>query len=216
MIVTTTSRRTPPVGTDLRVAGELDTYAADELREHLRAPAVPLSGAVVVDLAGVTFMSCTALSVLVEARRRLGSRFLLGGTSPAVTRLLGITGLSSYFPSLSGNDPVPAPVAADGAAGDGGPRAGVSGAGTWTFSRSDVERAHGRLMAVHGCDAEQAWDMLARASARHGVPVGELVELLIRPRHPDRPPTPAAARALVTVLMREPAGDRPDSGLVTP
>jgi anti-anti-sigma factor len=227
MIVTTTNRLTPPAGTELRVVGEVDTYAADDLRELLGGPAVPPSGAVVVDLTGVTFMSCTALSVLAEARRRIGPRFHLGGRSRVVTRLLGITGLSPYFPVVSGNDPAPAREAGDGdavdggasggAAGDGVPRAAKDGAGTWTFSRADVERAHRRLMAVHGCDPEEAWHMLARASARHGVPVGELVDLLIRPsRNPDRPPSPAAARALLTVLMRAPVDDRPVSGRTNP
>ena len=214
MIVSVRNRPSPPAGTELLVAGEVDTYAADELREHLRSSAVPPSGVVVVDLAGVTFMSCTALAVLAEARRRLGPRLVLGGTSRAVSRLLDITGLSPCFPVRAANRPV---LELDGhGAGDGRAPAGAD-TRAWTFSRADIERACARLVSIHGCDREQAWDMLARASARHGVPVGELVELLIRPpQNRDRPPSPAAARALVTVLMRVPAGDRPTAGLVNP
>ena len=78
-------------------------------------------------------------------------------------------------------------------------------AGTWTFSRTDVDRVRGLLMAVHGCDAQQAWSMLAQAAARHGVPVGELVELLASRRDSDGAPSSAAAVAALTVLMRQPA-----------
>jgi anti-sigma B factor antagonist len=105
MIVTTTSRRQPPAGTVLHVAGELDTFAADRLGQHLRDLGVAPSGAVVVDLSGVTFMSCTALRVLAEARTRLGTRLFVGGSSRAVTRLLAITGLATYFADLEDDDP---------------------------------------------------------------------------------------------------------------
>jgi hypothetical protein len=63
-------------------------------------------------------------------------------------------------------------------------------------------------MAIHGCDAEQAWSMLALAAARHGVPVGEVVELLITAgRDPDGPPSPAAADAALMVITRKPVDD---------
>jgi hypothetical protein len=71
---------------------------------------------------------------------------------------------------------------------------------TWTFSRTDVDRVRGLLMAVHDCDADEAWRMLALAAARHGVPVGELAQLLIRAHR--EAPSPAAAEAALTVLVR--------------
>ena len=206
VIVTTSDRVEPPAGVVVHVLGEVDTFSADRLGEHLAEAGTGAGGAVVVDLSGVTFMGCAALSVLAEAQRRLGSRFFLDGTSRIVTRLLELTGFSSRFPAPTADDPGThgtgdAPAGGPQQAGDAGPRA-------WVFSRTDVERARGLLMATHGCDADRAWSMLARASARHGVAVGELVELLIRPsRDPGRRPSAAAATALLAVTMREPAGD---------
>ena len=105
MIVTTTSRMQPPAGTVLHVAGELDTFAADRLHKHLRDLGGAPSGAVVVDLSGVTFMSCTALQVLAEAGSRLGTRLFVGGRSRVVTRLLAITGLATHFADVEDDDP---------------------------------------------------------------------------------------------------------------
>lgn len=203
MIVTTTNLRQAPAGTVLHVVGELDTFAADELRAHLRRLPDEAQGMLVVDLSAVTFLSCAALRILAEAQARLGSRLVLGGRSRSVTRLLDITGLTPFFAVLPANGS--GPHERDGAA-DGGPlRLSEAGSRTWTFSRTDVHRARGLLMAVHGCDADQAWNMLARAAARHDVPVGELVELLIRPDRGDgSPPSSASAVAALTVLMRQP------------
>lgn len=105
MIVTTTNRWQPPTGRVLHVAGELDTFAADRLRAHLRPLGGAASGAVVVDLSGVNFMSCTALRVLAEARSRLGARFFVTGRSRVVVRLLEVTGLSAFFADLPDDDP---------------------------------------------------------------------------------------------------------------
>ena len=105
MIITTTNRMQPPAGTVLHVAGELDTFAADRLRDQLRQLGTPPSDAVVVDLSGVTFMSCTALSVLVEARARLGTRLYVSGRSRVVTRLLAMTGQAAHFRDLEDDDP---------------------------------------------------------------------------------------------------------------
>ena len=60
MIVTTTDRRQAPAATVLHVAGEVDTFAAAELRDHLRRLPLGSDRAVVVDLYAVTFMRCTA------------------------------------------------------------------------------------------------------------------------------------------------------------
>lgn len=206
MIVTT--RTQSPTATVLHVAGDVDTFAADDLRDHLRRLSVEPDRMVVVDLSAVTFMSCTALSVLAEAQARLGPRLLLGTRSRIVTRLLEITGLSSFFHTPATAGPAPARTY-----GGGSPqRAGPTGPATWTFSRTDLERVRGRLMGVHGCDAEEAWRMLTRAGAWHGVPVVELVDVLVGGhRNSGRAPSSAAAAAALTVLMRRPdeaaAGD---------
>lgn len=180
MIVTTTNRVQPPAGTVLHVAGELDTFSADRLRDHLRRLGTPPSSAVVVDLSGVTFMSCTALRVLAEARTRLGSRLYVSGRSRVVTRLLAMTGLATHFADLADDDPA-------------------------------LGQARDLLTAVHGCTDEDAGRMLTGAAEDYGVPVSELVDLLIRaPRAGDRPPSASAAVATLALLMRPPGEDDVD------
>jgi anti-sigma B factor antagonist len=203
MMVTTTDRLQAPVGTVLHVAGEVDTFAADDLRKHLRRVALEPGGAVVVDLTEVTFISCTGLSVLAEAQARLGPRLVLDGRSRIVTRLLELTGLVPFFTARTGIGA--GPEEPRGATNDGPAHARRTVAGTWTFSRADLERVRGLLMGVHGCNAEQAWGLLARAAARHDVPVGEIVQLIIGGRRDaEHAPSSAAAVAALTVLMREP------------
>jgi anti-anti-sigma factor len=202
MIVTTTNREHDPTTTVLHVAGEVDTYAADDLRRQLGGLAVEPDGVVLVDLSAVTFMSCTALSVLAEAQVRLGPRLAIGGRSRVVRRLLELTGRTSSFAEPTGSGGRPAPQGTAGPADGKALGTGGATARAWTFSRTDVDRVRGLLMAVHGCDAEEAWRMLALAAARHAVPVGEIAQLLIR-AHREVPSSAAAAAAL-TVLMRTP------------
>jgi anti-anti-sigma factor len=181
MIVTTTKRMQPPAGTVLHVAGELDTFAADRLRDHLRRLGTPPSGAVVVDLSGVTFMSCTALRVLAEARTRLGTRLYVSGRSRTVARLLAMTGLSTLFADLADDDPA-------------------------------LGRARDLLAAVHGCTHEEAGRMLAGAAEDYGVPVCELVDVLVgASRAGDDPLSATAAVATLALLMRVPADEDTDA-----
>ena len=218
-MIVTTNRRRVPAATVLHVAGDVDTFAADDLRDLLHRIPLDTNGAVVVDLSAVTFMSCTALSVLAEAQTRLGSRLRVGMRSRIVTRLFDITGLTSLFAAPEMVGPVPAGQDVDGGS---PPRSRATVAGTWTFSRTDLERVRGLLMGVHGCDAEEAWRMLTRAAAWHGVPVGELVDLLIggRCNTARPPPSSAAAVAALAVLMRRPhdaaAGGDPEASDAAP
>ena len=204
MILTTTNRIQAPAGTVLHVTGEVDRFAADGLREQLRRLAAEPSGAVVVDCSDVTFISCTALAVLAEAKAQLRARLVLGGRSRVVTRLLDLAGLTSFFPALPEAAAGPAPGGPNDGADDDAPGTHATEARSWTFSRTDIQRARGLLMAVHGCDADEAWSMLALAAARHGIPVGEVVELLIRARRdPDSLPSSAAADAALMVMTRK-------------
>jgi anti-sigma B factor antagonist len=80
--------------------GELDLLGASVLQAHLsdiRCQGWPRS---VADLAGLAFIDCACLGVLVrhckEIRGRGGS-FALAGPRPAVRRILSVTGLLSWF-----------------------------------------------------------------------------------------------------------------------
>jgi anti-anti-sigma factor len=180
MIVTTTNRTQPPAGTVLHVAGELDTFSADRLRDHLWCLDTPPPGAVVVDLSGVTFMSCTALRVLSEARTRLGTRLYLSGRSRVVTRLLAMTGLATHFADLADDDP------ALGQARD-----------LLTAVHGCTDEDAGRMLTGaaedYGVPVSERVDLLIRA-----------------PRAGDRPPSASAAIATLALLMRPPGEDDVD------
>lgn len=79
-------------------AGELDMTSAPELirvlREAIRAHG---PSRVDLDLTAVTFMDSTGLQVLVAANTDVGGGLRITGTSPAVHRLLQLTGVLQEF-----------------------------------------------------------------------------------------------------------------------
>jgi anti-anti-sigma factor len=83
--------------------GEFDVASRDRLTEQLReAMHASPAGTVLVDLAGVEFMDCTALGVLVPAHRRAtrhGLRMVLVRPAGAVRRLLAITRIDRTIPT---------------------------------------------------------------------------------------------------------------------
>ena len=83
----------------VRLAGELDLYNADEVREALRGAVDPQPERVVVDLTAVEFLDSTALGVLVEARAKLANRrgFILAAPGLEPRRALEVAGLDRHF-----------------------------------------------------------------------------------------------------------------------
>ena len=82
------------------VAGEVDLDTASELGEHALDALHHVSPRIVLDITGVTFMDSTGLKVLVSVERRAqlaGGSFVLVGASPAVLRILTLTGLDQVF-----------------------------------------------------------------------------------------------------------------------
>jgi anti-anti-sigma factor len=82
-------------GPHLTASGELDADGAARLRATLDDAVAP-GMRVTLDLSRVTHLSAQALAVLVHAHRRLrdgGGALELLDTSPAVTRVLRISGL---------------------------------------------------------------------------------------------------------------------------
>jgi anti-anti-sigma factor len=79
-------------------AGELDMTSAPELVAVLRE-AIRTHGPsrVDLDLTGVTFMDSTGIQVLVAANADVGGGLRITGTSPAVFRLLRLTGVLEEF-----------------------------------------------------------------------------------------------------------------------
>ncbi|MER5539088.1 STAS domain-containing protein [Streptomyces mirabilis] len=83
--------------TVIAVRGEVDLDNAGELDEALTAAGRACPGAVVLDLAAVTFLDSTTINVILRAHGVLGPRLRLAALSPFVERVLGITGVSDVL-----------------------------------------------------------------------------------------------------------------------
>lgn len=94
------ARATPAPDNTVTVtaSGELDMTSAPDLINVLRH-AIRAYGPsrVDLDLTGVTFMDSTGLQVLVAANSDVGGGLRITGTSPAVHRLLELTGVLGEF-----------------------------------------------------------------------------------------------------------------------
>ena len=190
------------------VTGEIDAATVPGLRRALKEATPDQSGRVVVDLSGVTFMDCSGLGPLLEAETRLGSRLSLRGVPPRVTALLRLAGLQARFG-----------IADDATAGMSGPpekavsgivklEENVANQRARLSGRARIDQAKGLLMATHGCDADQAWELLFRASRTKGVQVHDLADALAEAaagRDVDQ--SSAAMRAAVLSVMA-PGGDK--------
>ncbi len=84
------------------VAGEIDMVTSTRLNRELDTmfDHDPLLARLRIDLERVTFMDTIGIAVLLKARRRAleaGVHFSVISTSPAIGRLLEITGLTSLL-----------------------------------------------------------------------------------------------------------------------
>ena len=160
----------------VRIVGEIDLDTAPRLRRVLERAAPDPGGDLLVDLSGVTFMDCSGLAPLLEAKNRLKSRLTLTGVPQRVLELLRLTGLQAVFgvideiAPLSPEAPLELLELEEQAAGR---RATASG-------RSRIDQAKGLVMATRGCDAETAWQMLFQASREQDIQVHDLADALVR------------------------------------
>ena len=83
----------------VRLAGELDLYNADAVREALLAAVERAPQRLVVDLEAVRFIDSTALGVLIEARSKVTDRgsFVLAAPGLETRRALEVSGLDRHF-----------------------------------------------------------------------------------------------------------------------
>ena len=83
------------------LAGEIDVYAAPDLREAVLDLLNTGHHRLVLDLAGVTFIDSTGLGVLVGILKRVGlysdGSLRLRAPSSQVSMALGVTGLEEHF-----------------------------------------------------------------------------------------------------------------------
>lgn len=85
--------------TVVRATGEIDVATAPQIEARLLA-LIDEGGPVSLDLNDVTFIDSSGLRALVTARQKADENsveFLLAGRSPAVDRLLEVTGLDAVF-----------------------------------------------------------------------------------------------------------------------
>lgn len=133
--------------------GELDVAGVPALASQLIAAAAARGPSVIMDLAGLDFIDCFGMGVLVRARkwaRKSGGDVLLAAPQQHVRRLLRLMGLDGDFPVYSSVEqaasgaklahPVPA----------GAPsrtipsrRPGVAGAPSWYAARARSKAALG-------------------------------------------------------------------------
>ncbi|POX46708.1 antitermination regulator [Streptomyces sp. Ru71] len=164
-------------GVRVTVRGELDLDAAETLDRALRAALSRSAEGIQLDLAGVEFCDCSALNVLLTHRRRAlddGKTLVVDGASPAVLRLMELTGTQVLF------------------AADAGGESGPSGDDTLEDLRVEVvqlrramqtrpviDLARGILMASFGLDPEDAWTVLVMASQNTNTKLHHLARDLV-------------------------------------
>jgi anti-sigma B factor antagonist len=85
--------------TVVSLAGELDLYNANAVRDALLECCAESPARLIVDLSAVKFIDSTALGVLIEARTRMPNRkgFLLAAPGLETRRALEISGLDRHF-----------------------------------------------------------------------------------------------------------------------
>ena len=90
----------------VRVMGEVDRATVQELEQTLLGMGEDMTGALIVDLTGCTFLDSGGLAALITTRRRLhrsSRRLALVLSTPGVLRIFQITALDQVFeiyPSL--------------------------------------------------------------------------------------------------------------------
>jgi anti-sigma B factor antagonist len=84
----------------LRARGELDLYAAPELKRRLASAIDAGKTRIVVDLTDAAFMDSTALGVLLGALKRLRVRdgaLAVASEQPTILRILEVTGMNQVL-----------------------------------------------------------------------------------------------------------------------
>jgi anti-sigma B factor antagonist len=84
----------------LRARGELDLYAAPELKRRLASAIDVGKTCIVVDLTDAAFMDSTALGVLLGALKRLRVRdgaLAIASEQPTILRILEVTGMNQVL-----------------------------------------------------------------------------------------------------------------------
>ncbi|MFF7158918.1 anti-sigma factor antagonist [Streptomyces sp. NPDC008139] len=96
--------------TVITVSGEIDFTGADTFARVLIDHLLRESDSLSLELSGVAFFDCGGLNALLRARRvaeRTGAALRLTAVSPAVRRVLGLTGTDRLFDYAENDGPPP-------------------------------------------------------------------------------------------------------------
>jgi anti-anti-sigma factor len=96
--------RTPPLV--WAWIGDVDAADAVALTCTLHGLLDEPTTTLVIDLAGVTFLDCAALSVLIRANNEPSTHLLLQSAPTCVHRLLELTGLTTAFSFIADGEPL--------------------------------------------------------------------------------------------------------------
>lgn len=90
---------TPETGVYV-LSGEVDAHTAPQLADHFESLPGGAEGALVIDMAAVTFMDSSGLRVLIELNRRAseaGTSLTVRAPSRSVARIIEISGLTDLI-----------------------------------------------------------------------------------------------------------------------
>ncbi len=88
----------------LQVAGEIDMHYAPALRSLLQAQAKRNCPALLLDMSGVDLINSVGVAALLEYLRDAtdsGTRFCIGGVSPALRAIFEVVGIGKVMPVYS-------------------------------------------------------------------------------------------------------------------
>ncbi len=100
-------------GNGVTISGEMDMSNAGILTDFLNAEIESTGGDLYLNLAGLDFIDSSGLAALLGARRQLevgGRSLILSSPSPAVARVLEVTGLDALFDTETAGAYVQAPI----------------------------------------------------------------------------------------------------------
>ncbi len=84
----------------IKLQGEVDLYAAPDLKEHVNSAIESGKTLLILDLSEATFIDSTTLGILVSGMKRLrprGGRLAVLCPDPTMAKIFDITGLNRMF-----------------------------------------------------------------------------------------------------------------------
>ncbi|ANS62975.1 hypothetical protein SLINC_0751 [Streptomyces lincolnensis] len=190
------------------VSGELDLESDHVLYQSLNDALDHAEGGVDLDLAGVEFCDCSALNVLLRVRHRAlrsSKSLVLCATSPAVERLLGLTGTGPLF-TAGADAAAEQPVAWTAEEAEDSMTAEVVQLRRAMETRPAIDMARGILMASFHLTVQQSWQVLVAASQRSNIKLHLIAEAVLGTVEDRALPEPLAGHLAAAVKELDASG----------